>query len=311
MTETKPAEKRRSRVLTRLLQSKYLYLLLLPALLDILIFHYVPIYGAQIAFKRFNVAKGIMGSEWVGFHYFLSFFRSAYFWPLLRNTLLINIYSLVYGFPVPIILAILLNEVRIPWYKKTVQTISYLPHFLSTVIVVGLLRNFLLPNTGIISQIVSKMGFEPINYLAKPRYFRTLYVMTGIWQGAGFSAIIYIAAIAGIDPELYDVASIDGAGRLRKIWHITLPGIAPTITILLILRIGGLLGVDWQKILLMENSLTSSVADTIQIFTYQRGLLNADFSFGSAVGLFTSVIGFVMVLGANQLAKRISGTYIF
>lgn len=294
-----------------IVRCRYLYLLLLPALLDIIIFHYVPIYGAQIAFKDYSIGKGIMGSEWIGLKNFTSFFSSPYFWPLLRNTLLTSLYSVIWGFPVPILLAILLNETKSTALRKTVQTISYMPYFISTVIVIGLLRSFLSPSSGIVNVFIKNLGFEPINFMGEAKYFRSLYVFSGIWQGAGFSAIIYISAIAGIDPELYNAASIDGAGRLKQIWHITLPGILPTISIMLIMRIGGLLGVDWQKILLMSNDMTTNVAEVIQTFTYKRGLINADYGYATAVGLFTSVIGFMLVVGSNWVSKKLSGTHIF
>ena len=291
--------------------SRYLYLMLIPVVLNFVIFHYIPMGGILIAFQDYSLVRGIAGSEWVGFAQFEKLFNSYYFWPLVGNTLRISLKSILFGFPAPLLFALLLNEMRARRYKKFVQTISYLPNFISVVVVVSLLKQFLALDTGIVNNIIQALGGDPVSFMSKPEYFDTIFIGSGIWQEMGFSAIIYIAAISGIDTQLYDAASVDGAGRLRRIWHITLPGLAPTIIILFILRLGGILNVAWQKILLMQNGLTKEVSDVLQLFVYDRGLQSADYGFGTAVGLLQSAIGFVLVIADNQISKRVSDTHIF
>lgn len=303
--------KKNKKTFKEILNCKYLYLLLLPLLLDIIIFRYVPLYGLQIAFKDYNIVQGINASSWVGFDNFISFFQSPYFWPLLSNTLLISGYLIIFGFPAPIILALILNEVKSKMFKGLVQTVSYLPHFIASVVVVGMVVGFLAPETGIVNNLLEKLGFGSVYFLANPKYFRTIYVCMSLWKSVGFSAIIYIAAIASINMELYEAACLDGAGRFRRLWHITLPGIKPTIIILFILRLGGILDVDWQEILLLANPLTKGVSDVLQTFVYERGLIDADFSYATAVNVFKSVIGFILVLSANKISKTVSETHIF
>jgi putative aldouronate transport system permease protein len=288
-----------------------LYLLLLPAVVYILVFHYWPMYGVQIAFKDFRASLGIWGSEWVGFRHFVRFFQSPNFLQLIRNTLGLSVYSLVAGFPIPIILAILLNEVRSTALKKTVQTTIYAPHFISTVVMAGMIVMFLNHDKGIINHLVALLGGDRADYMTQPKWFPTIYVFSGIWQNAGWGTIIYFAALSTIDPQVVEAAMIDGASRLQKIWHIDLPGIAPTITILLIMNLGGLLSVGFEKVLLLQNALNMETADVISTYVYRVGLLGAQFSYSSAIGLFNSVINFVLLLAANGLARRSGQTSLW
>lgn len=282
----------------------------LPVVAYYIIFHYAPMYGAIIAFKEFNPALGIMGSPWVGFKHFKSFFEGVYFWRLVRNTLLISVYSLIWGFPAPIILALLLNEVKNKYFKRTVQTVSYLPHFISLVVVCGIIKDFT-STDGVINDIIEFLGGERTNFLMIPEWFRPIYVGSGIWQEVGWGSIIYLAAITNIDPQLYEAATIDGASRWKQIWHITLPGIVPTIVILLILRLGGLMSVGFEKIILLYNSATMETADVISSYVYRRGLLDFDYSFSAAVGLFNSVINLILITSANRLSRKVSETSLW
>ena len=281
------------------------YVLAVPVLAYYILFHYKPMYGIVIAFKKFSIRKGIMGSPWVGFQYFQDFFSSYYFWRLLRNTLTISLSSLVFAFPVPIIFALLLNEVRVPWYKKTIQTISYMPHFISLVIICSMVRDFCSTN-GLFNTILAAFGIARIDFLIQPKWFYPIYIISGILQHIGWDSIIYLAALGGIDPELYEAATVDGANRLRRAWHVTLPGIMPTITILLILRIGSLMSVGYEKIILLYNPSVYETADTISTFVYRRGLVDGKYSFASAVGLMNSVVNFILVIAVNTISKRVS-----
>ncbi len=288
-----------------------LYTLLLPPLIYYFLFHYMPIYGALIAFKKYSPRKGVWGSAWVGLDNFIKFLTDPYFYKLVRNTLLINLYSLVYAFPASILFALLLNEMRHRRYKKLVQTVSYLPHFISTVVVCGLLTNFLRTNDGIINQLLAMFGFARVSFLSKAEYFRTIYVASGIWQHLGWDAIIYIAALTGINEELYEAATIEGANRFQRALHVTLPGIAPTITIMLVMRVGNLMNLGYEKIMLLYSGVTYETADVISTYVYRRGLLNADFGYGTAVGLFQSVVAMVLIVAANQIGKKISETSLW
>lgn len=287
-----------------------IYMLAIPALAYYIIFHYVPMYGAVIAFKEFSPGKGILGSPWVGLKNFIQFFNSYQFFTVVKNTFLINIYELVWGFPAPILFAILMNEIRVAWYKKTVQTLTYLPHFISLVVICGMIIDFT-STDGLFNAILKNFGAEPANMLTKPELFRTIYIGSGIWQGVGWGSIIYLAALSAIDPELYEASKIDGAGRWKQTLHITLPGIAPTIIILLILRIGHMLSVGYEKIILLYNPLTYPTADVISSYVYRRGLLDSSYSFASAVGLFNSVINFSLLIIANKLSKKYSETHLW
>jgi putative aldouronate transport system permease protein len=300
-----PARRTRRETVTRdLKRNRHVYFMLLPVLLYYVVFHYLPMYGVVIAFQDFNPIRGVFGSKWVGLQNFQDFFSSVYFGRLIFNTIAINVLDLVFGFPAPIILALLINELRWNPFKRLVQTVTYLPHFISVVVVVGMLVDFL-ARDGLVNQIIATG--DPISYLQSPDWFRQLYVSSGIWQHVGWGSIVYLAAIATIDPQLYDAAKVDGADRFRQIWHITIPGILPTIVILLILRMGAMMTVGYEKIILMYNPLTYETADVISTYVYRRGILQADFSFSAAVGLFNSLINFGLLIGANRLSRRLSG----
>lgn len=285
--------------------NKYVYLMAIPMIIYFILFSYIPMYGVIIAFKDFSPRLGILGSKWVGLKHFKSFFQSIYFIRTFKNTALLSLYSLLWGFPIPIILALLINEVRIRWFKKTVQTFTYLPHFISLVVICGLVIDFT-STEGLINYILSHFGVTPTNWLARPEWFRTIYIASGIWQSMGWDSIIYLAALTNIDPGLYEAATIDGAGRWKQLIHITLPSIAPTIVIMLILNIGGLMSVGYEKIILLYSPLTWETSDVISSYVYRKGLLGADYSFSTAVGLLESIIGFVLLIIANKLSKKIS-----
>jgi putative aldouronate transport system permease protein len=279
--------------------------MLLPVLVYYLVFHYLPMYGAVIAFEDFNPVKGVFGSKWVGLQNFQDFFSSIYFARLIFHTVAINVLDIVFGFPAPIILALLINELRWNPFRRLVQTVTYLPHFISVIVVVGMLFDFL-ARDGLVNQLIA--GPQPIAFMQSAEWFRQLYVGSGIWQHVGWGSIVYLAAIATIDPQLYDAAKVDGADRFRQIRHITIPGILPTIVILLILRMGSMMTVGYEKIILMYNPLTYETADVISTYVFRRGILQADFSFSAAVGLFNSVINFVLLIGANRVSRRLTGS---
>ncbi|MEG0014587.1 MAG: ABC transporter permease subunit [Cellulosilyticaceae bacterium] len=283
-----------------------LYLLLIPVIIFYLIFHYGPMYGVQIAFKDFLAVEGIMGSPWVGFKHFDKFFNSYYFFRLIYNTISISFLQLIFSFPAPIILALMINELGVGKFKKAIQNITYAPHFLSTVVIVGMLTNFLSPNTGFINNILEFFGQEPIAFLTEPSWFKAIYVTSGVWQNAGWSSIIYIAALSGIDPEIHEAAKIDGAGKLQRIRHINLPGIVPTMVILLILNVGGIMNVGFEKIFLMQNDLNLEVSDVITTYSYKMGIQGAQYSFSAAIGLFNSVINFILLIVVNKFAKKLT-----
>ena len=280
------------------------YLLLTPIILYYILFHYAPMYGAVIAFKQYSPAKGILGSPWVGMRYFNQFFSSEYFWQTFRNTFIISIYSIIFCFPAPIILALLLNEVRCSWFKRSIQTLSYLPHFISMVVICGLIRNFV-ASDGLVSQIGSFFGIPPTNLLMRKECFRAIYIVSSLWQGIGWDSIIYLAALAGVDHELYDAAVVDGAGRFKQTLHVTLPGIMPTIAVLAILRLGGILSANGEKVILLYNSLNRETADVIGSFTYRKGLVEQNYSYSAAVGLLMSVINFIFITGTNKLSRKV------
>ncbi|MCI3920096.1 ABC transporter permease subunit [Paenibacillus sp. TRM 82003] len=288
-----------------------LYVLFLPVAIFFIVFEYMPMYGVQIAFKDFIANKGIWGSPWVGFSHFERFFDSYYFWRLIRNTLGIGVYELVVGFPVPIVLALLIHEVRSVWFRRFVQTVTYAPHFLSTVVIVGIVMLFLSPQTGFVNHLIEAFGGEPISFMTEPGWFKSIYVLSGVWQHMGWSSIIYLAALAGIDPQLHEAARVDGASRLRRIWHINLPGMLPTIVVLFILNVGSVLGVGFEKVFLMQNSLNMESSDVISTHVYRSGLLGAEYSFSAAVGLFNSVVNFVMLIVVNRLARQWNGNSLW
>ena len=290
---------------------KYLYLMFLPVVVYYIMFAYAPMFGLVIAFKDYNVFRGIWASKWVGFKYFAQFFNSRFCFRLIRNTFLISFYGLIFGFPAPIILALLLNELRGGIFKRVVQTISYLPHFISTVVLVSMFVQFLSVSNGLVNNIVEALGGTRTYFLGDPKYFRTLYTSLGIWRGIGWGSIIYLAALTNVSPELYEACLIDGGGRLRQTWHVTLPGISNTIIIMLIFRVGELLSVGSETILLMYNESIYETADVISTYVYRRGLINAEYSFGAAVGLFNSLIGLILVATTNALAKKFSETSLW
>lgn len=291
-------------------KNRYIYLMVLPIVLYYLIFYYGPLYGLQIAFKNYSPGLGMLKSPWIGFKYFHDFFHGFYFWRLLRNTLLLSFYDLILGFGAPIILALLLNEIRNTIFKRTVQTVIYLPYFISIVVVVGMLFDFL-ARDGLINNILAFFGNERLAYFSESGWFRAIFIGSGIWQNVGWGTVIYMAAIANIDPSLYEAAKVDGANRLHQSIHITLTGMIPTIIILFILQIGNVMSVNSDKVLLMYNTATYDTADVIGTYIYRKGLLEANFSYSAAIGLFNSVINFSLLILANFFSKKITETKLW
>ncbi|WP_223869306.1 ABC transporter permease [Paenibacillus sabuli] len=295
-----------------MLRHKMLYVLMLPGILFYVVFKYIPMYGVLIAFQDYSVARGVWGSQWIGLQQFVTFFyKTPDAWKLIRNTFLLNIYDLLFHFPAPILLALLLNELRNVLFKRFVQTVSYMPYFLSTVVIVGMAVNFLSLNSGIVNHLLDWLGLDRIMFLSQPEWFRTIYIGTEVWQKLGWGTILYLAAIAGIDPTLYEAARIDGANRFQQVRHITLVGMIPVIVILFILNLGNMMEIGYQKIILLYNPMIYETADVINTFVYRRGVLGADFSFATAVGLFQSAIGLVLVIAANRIARKVSDTSLW
>ncbi len=290
-----------------------LYALFLLPLIYVIVFKYVPMYGAQIAFKDYKFTLGINASPWAGFKHFHRFFNSHEFWNLMSNTLGISIYNLVAGFPFPIILAILLNYARSDRFKKTVQMVTYAPYFISTVVMVSMVLQFLSPRVGIINVVREALGLERINFMGVPDYFKSIYVWSGIWQGTGYGAIVYLAALAGIDPSLHEAAIVDGANKVQRIRHIDIPGILPTAVILLILNTGQILNTGFEKILLMQNPMNMRTSEVIDTFVYQVGLASqtVNYSYPTAVGLFKSVVSLFLIIIVNKIAKRLGGSSLW
>lgn len=284
---------------------------MLPPLLIILVFHYGPMVGLQIAFKEFNVVGGIWNSPWVGLKHFKEFITSYQFPRLIKNTLGISLYSLIAGFPVPILLAVMINECTNTKFKKAVQLITYAPHFISTVVMVSVVLMLMAPRAGMINNIIALFGGERIDFIAKPEYFKSIYVWSGIWQSMGYNSIIYIAALSGIDPSLYEAATVDGASKLQRIMNIDLPGILPTIIIQLIMQCGRLMNVGHEKVLLMQNNLNMSSSDIISTYVYRIGLENARYSFSAAVGMFNSVINTFLLILVNSISRKVSETSLW
>ena len=292
------------------LRNRTVYLMAVPVVAFFLIFYYVPMFGLVISFKRFTPALGILGSPWVGLKYFEDFFQSYFAFRIIRNTILLSVLSLVWGFPAPIMLALLVNEVRRTTFKRAVQSLTYLPHFISLVVVAGLLLEFS-QSSGLFNDMRGWFGAEPISFFQDARYFRGLYVGSGIWQEIGWGSIIYLAALSAIDPQLYEAATIDGANRFRQLLRITLPSIAPTIVVLLILRLGQLMTVGHEKIILLYNPSIYETADVISTFVYRKGLLDFNWSYGTAVGLFNSLINLGLVVIANAISRRVNDTSLW
>lgn len=297
----------RRKYLSAIQRNKLFYILIVPGLLYFIIFHYVPMFGIIIAFKDiapFEGVKGIINGPWVGFKNFITFFQSYYFWNVLGNTVIISAYKILFGFPAPIILALLLNEVKNNKFKRMVQTISYLPHFISMVVLAGLVTSVLSVNGGIVNEIRKSLGQEAIFFLGSSKYFRTVLVSSGIWQNIGWGSIIYLASISGIDHQLYEASIVDGANRWKQTWHITLPGMSNVIVIMFIFAVGSLLNAGFEQILLLYSPAVYEVSDIIDTYVYREGLISLRYSFASAVGLFKSLIAMILIIGTNYLAKR-------
>ncbi|MBQ8232924.1 MAG: sugar ABC transporter permease [Lachnospiraceae bacterium] len=310
----KDAAKKRKRSYTLKLMKRnwLLYLFLLPSVLYVLVFNYLPMYGIQIAFKNFTFVKGYAGSEWVGFKWFIKFFESIQFKKLMVNTLRISIYSLVVGFPIPIIFALVMNNIRNLKWKKVVQTITYMPHFISTVVLVGMMSIFLSPTGGLINRLLELVGGPGnIHFLGKASYFPHVYVWSGIWQGIGWGSIIYVAALAGVDQELHEAAMIDGANKLQRVYHIDIPSILPTIIIMLILRCGSIMSVGYEKAYLLQNNLNLETSEVINTYVYKMGLLNKKYSYSAAIGQFNNIINFVLLMTVNKISRKVSETSLW
>ena len=289
----------------------HLYLMILPVFAGFIIFRYIPIINNLfIGFVKYNLLKGMWGSEFVGFKYFIQFFNDPFFGRLIKNTLLLGVYSLIWGFPVPIILALLVNEIKSLRFKRIAQSISYLPYFISVVVIVGITYK-VFATLGPINALLESIGMKRVTFVGSSTWFRTLYIGTGIWQYAGWSSIIYLASIAGINPELYQAAIIDGANRYRRAYHITIPGMLPAITIIFILSVGSIIEIGFEKVFLMYSPVIYDVADVISTYVYRRGIIAMDFSYGGAVGFFNSIIAFILVVSANYVLKRLGDTSLF
>lgn len=291
-------------------KNKYLYAMISLPIAYFVIFKYGALFGLLIGFQNYNFVKGVLGSEWVGFTHFRSFLGDPYFWQLVRNTVLLNVYMIIFSFPAPIVLALILNEARIKLFKRFAQTVSYLPHFLSTVVVCGMVVNFL-SHEGAVNRIIGFFGVEPIPFLMIADWFRTIYVASEIWQGIGWGSIIYLAALSSVDPQQYEAARLDGANRWQQMLHVTLPGIAPVITIMFLLNLGNIMSIGYEKILLLYTGPTYETADVISTFVYRRGLLGNDFSYATAVEFFQSVIALLFVVTANRVSKKVSETSLW
>lgn len=310
-TDRKPRQSGGKSIVKRYVANKYYFIMLLPVLIYYLIFHYGPMYGVIIAFQDYKLLKGVSGSEWVGFANFRDLFSGSYFLTVLKNTIIINFYKLVFGFPVPIILALMLNEVMRPVFKKLVQTISYMPHFLSWIVLSGLVIEFLSPSRGPVNIVLDMMGIAPVYFITDERWFRFILVVSDIWRSAGFTTIIYLAAIAGINTEMYEAAEMDGISRFKKIIYITLPSMAPVIVIMLILNSGSIINDDFEQIYNLLNVSVMNVGDVLSTYTYTEGLTRMNYSYAAAVGLFKNVIALLLVLTANYFARKFSDEAIF
>lgn len=297
----------------RIWKARYLYLLLVPALIYYAVFKYVPFYGIQIAFKDFKMNLGIWDSQWVGLHYFERLLSSALFYRVFRNTILLNIYSLVFGFPAPIILALMLNEMHSQRYKRLSQSMMYIPHFFSWVVIGGIIEGLLSPSTGIVNVVYKAVTGNPqgIYFLASERWWRTIFTIANIWKEVGWGTIVYLAAMSGVNVELYEAAIIDGANKRQQIWHVTLPGIRTTIVILLILRMGSMMDAGMESVLVLQNSVVQSVSDVFSTYIYRQGITKTQYSLTTAMGLFQSVISTALLLITNTLSNRLTGEGIW
>ncbi|MDF2652359.1 MAG: protein lplB [Paenibacillus sp.] len=291
-------------MLLTLARNRWLYAMLVPGIVYFLVFKYLPMWGLVVAFQNYQPFLGITGSEWAGFRHFDRFFSDPEFFKLFRNTALLAVYNIVFFFPLPIILALMLNELRLEVYKKAVQTIVYIPHFISWVVVVGMFYTFFTIQDGIVPNLMTAAGMEKIDFLQSPDWFRTMITSQVIWKEAGWGTIIFLAAISGVDPQQYEAATIDGAGRFRRMWHVTLPALRSTVIILLILRLGSFMDTGFEQIFLMLNALNREVGEVFDTYVYTAAIQQGDYSYSTAVGLFKSVIGAILVFLANYMAKK-------
>jgi putative aldouronate transport system permease protein len=299
------------RVKDHLKREWQLYVMLLPTIIWLLVFLYKPMYGLQIAFKDFSVFRGVANSPWVGLEHFHTLFGNDQFLRALKNTIILSFYGLIFGFPMPILLALMFNEILHQTFKKTAQTIVYLPHFISSVIIAGIVITAFSPSAGIVNTVLGWFGYDSVYFLTKPEWFRPIFVGTGIWQEAGFQSIVYLAAIAGVSPTLYESAVVDGASRWQMVWKITVPSILPTIIIMLIIRIGNMLEVSFEMIILLYQPATYQTADVVNTFIYRQGIQGGQYDLAAAAGLFNAVVAFVLVMTANTISKRYSRTSLW
>ena len=302
---------KRRKLCANLKRDKYLYIMLAPMLLYFLLFSYLPMWGITIAFKDYSLFRGIMNSPWVGLENFRDFFTGPYFFRTLKNTLLLNFYDILFSFPAPILLALMLNELSNGRYRKITQTCTYIPHFISTVVVAGIVSNFLAPSNGLINLLIEMLGGEKKYFLAQPQYFRTIYVAMNVWKTVGFGSIVYVAALTGVDHSLYEAATIDGAGKLRQIVSVTLPAIMPTIVIMFIIRLGNILKTGYESILLLYQPSTYPTADVLGTYVYRTGLISGDYKLATAVGVFDSVVAIVLTFLANTLSRKATDTSLW
>ena len=299
------------RLWLRIKKNYVLYLFILPSLAYLLIFNYAPLYGIQIAFKNFSAGLGIWGSPWVGFDHFRRFFDSYLFWTLIKNTLTLSLYGLIAGFPIPIILALLLNYSPSTKLKKLVQTTTYAPHFISTVVMVGILMVFLSPRSGVINQFIKVFGGNPVLFMGRADLFSSIYVWSGVWQEAGWASIIYIAVLSNVDQEQHEAAIVDGANKLQRIWHIDLPAIIPTMVILLVLNVGRILSIGFEKAFLMQTDANLAASEIISTYVYKIGIQSAQYSYSTAIGLFNNVINVTILIMINKIAGKLTGSSVW
>ena len=303
--------KKKDSIAKRFWKTRFLFVLWLPALVYYIMFHYIPMYGISIAFFDYNAFTGWEGATWRGLYHFEVFFNSPDFWKLTRNTLVLGLQNLFYGFPITILFALLLNEIRNMKFKKVVQTVSYMPHFLSVVVVCGLFTSILDPISGAVNVVIKAFGGEAIKFTTEKEWYRPIYLISGLWQELGWGTIIYLAAISGVDPALYEAARLDGAGRWRQMWSITIPSIAPTVCTMLILRVGGIMGSSLEKALLLGNGPNSEYSEVLVTYVFNKGLGETNFSFSTAVSLWTQAINLILLLSANFISKKIADSSIF
>ena len=304
-------ETNRALFLKRIIKYREMYLLFLIPFVYLIIFKYVPILGNVLAFRKYSASAPLFGTRWMGLTYFKMLFEDVNFYNRFLNTVVLSIENLVIGFPIPIIFALLVNEIKNKNAKKFIQTVSYLPHFISIVVVVGFINKLLSPNAGAINMLRLNLGMNSINYIAKPEWFRTIYIVSEIWQNMGWNAIIYIAALSSVDSQLYEAAMIDGAGRWKQTVHVTIPGIMPTIVITLIMSVGSMLAIGYEMVLLLMNNLNKETADIISTYVYRLGIVDSNYSYSTAVGLFNAVVGLILVCSANYVCRKVSDTSLW